>query len=75
MMTKEGSTKVVNFMTPGAAVLVQGVAMCPIKIFFSSLGCGHTSHIVELIVIVLMDYDAAYLFDHLFYDWAVDIQI
>ena len=33
-MTKEGSTKIVNFMTPGAGVLV--------------LGCGHISHIVKL---------------------------
>ena len=24
MMTKEGSTKIINFMTPGAGVLVQG---------------------------------------------------
>ena len=30
MMTKEGSTKIVNFMTPGAGVLV--------------LGRGHISH-------------------------------
>ena len=34
MMTKEGSTKIVNFMTPGAVVLV--------------LGCGNISHIVKL---------------------------
>ena len=34
MMTKEGSTKTVKFMTPGAEVLV--------------LGCGHISHIVKL---------------------------
>ena len=34
MMTKEGSTKIVNFMTPGAGVLV--------------LGRGHISHIVEM---------------------------
>ena len=32
MMTKEGSTKFVNFMTPRAGALV--------------LGCGHISHIV-----------------------------
>ena len=25
MMTKEGSTKILNFMTPGAGVLVQGL--------------------------------------------------
>ena len=34
MMTKEGSTKIVNFMTPGAGVLV--------------LGCGHASQIVKM---------------------------
>ena len=34
MMTKEGSTKIVNFMTPGAGVLV--------------LGCGHISRIVKM---------------------------
>ena len=34
MMTKEGSTKIVTFMTPGAGVLV--------------LRCGHISHIVKM---------------------------
>ena len=34
MMTKEGSTKIVNFMTPGAGVVV--------------LGRGHISHIVKM---------------------------
>ena len=34
MMTKEGSSKIVNFMTPGAGVLV--------------LGCGHISHGVKM---------------------------
>ena len=33
-MTKEGSTEIVNFMSPGAGVLV--------------LGCGHLSHIVKM---------------------------
>ena len=33
-MTKEGSTKIVNFMTPGAEVIV--------------LGHGHMSHIVKM---------------------------
>ena len=71
-MIKEGSTKIVNFMTPGAAVLM--------------LGRGHISHYSEyevsstlsiystLIVIVSRDYDAAFLY-HCFYDGAVDIQI
>ena len=59
MMTKEGCTKFLNFMTPGAGVLV--------------LGRGHISHYREyvlssplsinftLIAIVLKDYDAAFL--------------
>ena len=34
MMNKEGSTKIVNFMTPRAGALV--------------LGCGHISHIVKM---------------------------
>ena len=34
MITKEGSTKIINFMTPGAGVLV--------------LGRGHISHIVKM---------------------------
>ena len=34
MMTKEGSTKIVTFMTPGSEVLV--------------LGCSHISHIVKM---------------------------
>ena len=36
MMTKEGSTKIINFMTPGAGVLM--------------LGRGHISHIVKCII-------------------------
>ena len=36
MMTKEGSTKIVNFMTPGAGALV--------------LGCGHISHYSEYVL-------------------------
>ena len=34
MITKEGSTKIVNFMRPGPGVLV--------------LGCGHISHMVKM---------------------------
>ena len=72
MMTKEGSTKTVNFMTLGAGVLV--------------LRRGHTSHYSEyvvsstpsiystLIAIVLRDFYTILDF-HLFYDGAVDIQI
>ena len=60
IMTKEGSTKIVNFMNPVVGVLV--------------LGHGHISHIVKmhvisstlsiystLIAIVLRDYNVAFL--------------
>ena len=62
MSTNEGSTKIVNLMTPGAGVLM--------------LGHGHISHYSEdvlystlsiystLIAIVLRDYDAAFLYHH-----------
>ena len=65
MMTKEGSSKIVNFMTPGAGVLM--------------LGRSHISHYSEyvlsstlsiyrtLIAIVLRDYDAAFLYHHDFH--------
>ena len=58
MMTKEGSTKIVNFNTPRAGVLM--------------LGRGHISHFSDyvlssplsiystLIAIMLRDYDAAF---------------
>ena len=60
LVTNEGSTKIVNFMTPGTGVLM--------------LGCGHISHYSEyvvsstlsiystLVAIVLRDYDAAFLY-------------
>ena len=64
MMTKEGSTKIVDLMTPGAGDLM--------------LGHGHLSHYNEdvlystlkiysiLIAILLRDYDAAFLYHHRF---------
>ena len=71
MMTKEGSSKIITIMAPGAAVLV--------------LGCGHMSYseyvlsstpsiYSTLIAIVLRDFYTILDF-HLFYDGAVDIQI
>ena len=60
MMTKEGSNKMVNFITSRAGVLM--------------LGRGHISHYSEFVVsstlsiystlvaIVLRDYDAAFLY-------------
>ena len=55
MMTKEGSTKIVNFMTSWAGVLV--------------LGCGHISHYIEYVLsflsiyskLIVIVYDAAFL--------------
>ena len=44
MMTKEGSTKIENFMNPGAEVFV--------------LGCGHVRHIVKIHYILLYQYTA-----------------
>ena len=75
-MTKEGSTKIVNFNTPMAEVLM--------------LGRGHISNFSEyvlssilsiystLIAIVLRDYDAAFRYHSWFSFilwWAVDIEI
>ena len=44
MMTKEGSTQIVNFMTLGAGVLM--------------LGRGHISHIVNMYYLLLYQYTA-----------------
>ena len=59
-MTKEGSTKIVIFMTPGAGVLMLGrghinseyvvSSTCTLSIYF------------PLIAIVLKDFDAAFLY-------------
>ena len=69
MLTKGGSTKIVNLMNPGAGVLM--------------LGRGHTSHYIvkmyyiyiTLFAFVLRDYDAAFQYHHLCYDGVVNIQI
>ena len=66
MMTKEGSTKIVNFMTPGAGVLLIGRGHIShiekIHYFFKNLflyshgarvlvlGCGRVSHIAKYII-------------------------
>ena len=59
MMTTEGSTKIVNFMTPGAGVMMLGrghISHCQ-YVVFSTLSIYST-----LITIVLMDYDAVFLY-------------
>ena len=72
MMTREGSTKIVNFRTPGTGVLM--------------LGRGHISHYSEYVVssylsiystltAVMMLFSYTIVDFHLFYDWAIDIQI
>ena len=70
-MTKEGSTKIMYFTTPGAWVLI--------------LGRGHISHFSEYVVsstlsiystLVAIVYISFTIVDlQLFYDGAVDIQI
>ena len=76
MMTKEGSTKIVNFMTPRAVVLM--------------LGHGHISHyseyvlsstlsiystLIAIVLRIMMLLSDSIVDFHLFYDWAVDSQI
>ena len=63
MMTKEGSTKIINFMTPRAGVRMLGLAICHyseyVHVLSSTLSIYST-----LIAIVLRDFDADYVFDH-----------
>ena len=64
MMTKEGSTKIVNFTTPRAGVLMLGRGRIS---HFSEYVLSSTLSIYStLIAIVLIDYDAVYLFDFRF---------
>ena len=59
MMTKEGSTKIVSFMTPlGFNVRRGHISHYNEYVLSSTLSLYNT-----LIAIVLSDYDAAYLFD------------
>ena len=61
MMTKEGSTKIVNFMTP----LGLNVRRGHISHYYNNdyVLSSTPSMYNTLIAIVLSDYDAAYLFD------------
>ena len=67
MMTKEGSTKIVNFNTPMAEVLMLGHGH-RICIIFYSINIQHIDWIMMLLSDTIVDF-------HLFYDGAVDIQI
>ena len=60
MMTKEGSTKVVNFMTPGVGVLMLG--RCHISQHSEYLLSCTLSIYLTLIAIMLMDYGASILY-------------
>ena len=60
MITKEGSTKIVNFKTPGAGVLMLGrfhISHYSEYVLSSTLSIN-----VTLIAIVIRDYDAAFLY-------------
>ena len=74
LMTKEGSTKIVNFMTPGAGVLMLGHGH--ISHLYYLLLCQYTAHWLLLFsqgIMILLSYTIVDF--HLFYDVAVDIQI
>ena len=60
LMTKEGSTEIINFMTPGAGVLMLGrghISTYCEYVVFSTLSIYST-----LVAIVFRDYDAAFLY-------------
>ena len=60
-MTKEGSTKIVTFMTPGAGVLM--IVYGHIS-YYSEYEVSSTLSIYRTFVaIVLRDYDAAFLYN------------
>ena len=69
MMTKEGSTQIVNFMTPGAGVLMLGrghISHCSEYVLSSTLSIYST-----LIAVVLRDYDAAILYPLLIFIYSM----
>ena len=55
MMTKEGSTQIVNFMTPGTGVRVLG--LCHISNYSENVLSSTISIYSTLFTIVLMEYD------------------
>ena len=62
MSTKEGSTKIVNLMTPGAGGLMLGrrhISHYSEDLLYSTLSIYST-----LIAIVLREYDAAFLYHY-----------
>ena len=60
MMTKDGFTKIVNLMIPGAGALMLGYGQVS---HYSEYAVASTLSIYStLVAIVSRDYDAAYLF-------------
>ena len=59
MMTEEGSTKIINVMTPGVGVLMLG---CGYMGHYSEYALSSTLSIyITLIAIVLREYNTAFL--------------
>ena len=56
-MTKEGSTKIINYMIPEAGVLMLGRGHISYNLVSSTLSIYST-----LVAFVLRDYDAVFLF-------------
>ena len=77
-MTKEGSTKIINFMTPRAGVQMLGLAIKVIIVnmyMFYLLLYQYTAHWLLLYEGILMLITYSIIDFHLFYDGAADIQI
>ena len=61
-MSKEGSTNIVNFITPGAGVLMLGRGHIRVNHYGEYVLSSTLSIYSTLIAIVLSDYDAAFLY-------------
>ena len=75
-MTKEGSTKIVNFMTPGARVLMLGrdhISHYSEYVVVSTLSIYSTLIAILLSIIIPLSYTIVDF--HVFYGGAVDIPI
>ena len=60
MIAKEGSTKIVNFMTPRAGVLMLGLDIYNISHYSEYVLSSSLSVYFTLIAIVLKDYNVAF---------------
>ena len=64
MMTKEGSSQIINSMTPWTGVLVLGLGHAHISHYSKYVISSTLSIYSSLIAIVLRDYDADFLYHH-----------